>query len=74
MVNNLTENDRASLTLVFAIETCIFEDEALTKVLPVLSKKDAPESFIVLFFTRTCIFLLREVKPSPDNKMTKLNF
>ena len=38
-------------------------------------KKDTPESFILLFFSPkklVQLFLLKEVKPSPDSKIIKL--
>ena len=48
------------------------------KVLRVFSKKkDSPESLILPFFTTVVLFavrlfILKEVKPSPDNKIIKL--
>ena len=38
-------------------------------------KKDTPESFILLCFIKKTfvqLFMLKEVKPSPDSKMIKL--
>ena len=37
-------------------------------------KKDTPDSFILRFFTKKLarLFILKEVKPSPDSRMIKL--
>ena len=44
------------------------------KFLRVFSKKDTPESFILLFSPKKLVwlFIMKEVKPSPDSKMIKL--
>ena len=44
------------------------------KFLRVLSKKDTSESFILLFSPKKLVrlFILKEVKPSPDSRMIKL--
>ena len=72
----------ASCQLNFTTENFTFEDEneyeyeiKLKVFAHVLKKRHTPlESFIFLFFTKKLVllFILKEVKPSPDNKMIKL--
>ena len=72
----------ASCQLNFKTENFTFEDEneyeyeiKLKVFAHVLKKRHTPlESFIFLFFTKKLVllFILKEVKPSPDNKMIKL--